>query len=295
MARGTKDILKDLSQHTRDLAQKGFNVRAIHDVENLDDKSYIDVAALDEFMIMCPGICIGRRFTRERDVLHYIHRYNIRYILNVRGADGDKTMWYHNLATKRGVKTIKHVPLETSEDKDRTRVADKRILYAASQVADWYKTLTKNDAGDGKPVESIFIHGYEAAHIATVIGLVAWYLIMDDNTFNPHKALAERYDAEIGENFPQHWFHREQVTRICAAQRKSVFAAMRRGGLSVTRKVRTSTRPTTLADAKNTTAKRCKLEQDASLSIPVPMPPDGDDDNGNDNDNDNGNATELKR
>lgn len=195
------------------------------------------------------------------DPKRYIPSRNIQYVFNLREADGDKVsiasvyvrahantraqgLWYVKEAGELGVLEVIHQPLETKKDTDRTRAEDGDVLRVATRVANTVRQVQKEYEARSKTANglfgrrakpSVFIHGYQGAHLATVVALVAWYLIEDDNAFNPLKALSERYDKAIAESFPEHWFHRDQVTRICNTKRKSVYAAMKRGGIQVTR------------------------------------------------------------
>lgn len=208
-----------------------------------EDKSLIDVAALEKWMPVCEHLAVGQRFMNKRDLEHYISSRHVKVIFNLRDSDGPKTLWYAEKAMTLGVQQVIHKPLETCKDKDRTRVSDGEVLAMANQVADAMRTLhaLHNDHPRGT-LATVFVHGYDGANIATVVALVAWYLYRDDNHFNPQQGLVERYDAEIASNFPEHWFHREQVARICGAERQSIYAAMKRGKMSVTRGVQHSTR-----------------------------------------------------
>lgn len=205
------------------------------------DKAYINVALLEQYMPLCEHLAVGHRPMKAKDLEILIHDNNIRYIFNLRPQDGDKGLWYVPLAKSKGVRDVIHIPLETSVDKGRTRVENHDVSRVASRVVACMREL-ENEEKTSKTTRlsppTVYIHGYANAHVAMVVGMVAWYMYRDDNRFDPLEALVERYDASIAAHYPEHWFHRQQVTRICDMERRSVYAALKRAKINVTRRAR---------------------------------------------------------
>ena len=235
---------------------------------------YINMPSLESFLPICPHLATGNSW-RSKEPATQISVHNIKYVFNLRpsamkkdehGNDVDQALWYREQAIEAGVRQVFHIPMETKEDRDRTKVKDADVLRIATQVAMRVLELKKEYhaaplmAPHGqyqKKRPCVFVHGYRGANVAMVVALVAWYLVNDDNTFDPMQSLTERYDETIAENFPEHWFHREQVTRICNQKRKSVYASMRRGGWTVTRVAKRST-PRPKKDEEKSPIKRAK-------------------------------------